>query len=192
MLICTLAFELFIVSGLSELKAKNLKWSVACIIFSQFIRSCHTSSRLPWLDSLLLFICGTTHMSQISSYNSMILRVRAQSIRAIGCHHLCVTHGDLLLTSPSVRCYQLVPSFANALGVCFVPNFLISSWLVQWKRFPSFSSLSSSSSPLSCSHHVAASFFSWIFPCVHNRTYTKILFDWKLYKITFPTGTHSS
>jgi hypothetical protein len=24
------------------------------------------------------------------------------------------------------------------------------------------------------------------------RTYTKILFHWKLYKITFPTGTHSS
>jgi hypothetical protein len=47
----------------------------------------------------------------------MILRVRAQSICAIGCHHLCVIHGDLLLTSPSVGCCQLVPSFANALGV---------------------------------------------------------------------------
>jgi hypothetical protein len=47
----------------------------------------------------------------------MILRVRAQSIRTIGCHHLCVIHGDLLLTSPSVGCCQLVPSFANALGV---------------------------------------------------------------------------
>jgi hypothetical protein len=47
----------------------------------------------------------------------MILRVRAQSIRAIGCHHLCVIHRDLLLTSPSVGCCQLVPSFANALGV---------------------------------------------------------------------------
>jgi hypothetical protein len=38
----------------------------------------------------------------------------------------------------------------------------------------------------------AAASFLWIFPCVHNRTYTKILFHWKLYKITFPTGTHSS
>jgi hypothetical protein len=47
----------------------------------------------------------------------MILRVRAQSIRAIGCYHLFVIHGDLLLTSPSVGCCQLVPSFANALGV---------------------------------------------------------------------------
>jgi hypothetical protein len=47
----------------------------------------------------------------------MILRVRAQSIRAIGCHHLCVIHRDFLLTSPSVECCQLVPSFANALGV---------------------------------------------------------------------------
>jgi hypothetical protein len=56
-------------------------------------------------------------MSQISSCNSIILRVRAQSIRAIGCYHLCVIHGDLLLTSPNVGCCQLVPSFANALGV---------------------------------------------------------------------------
>jgi hypothetical protein len=46
----------------------------------------------------------------------MILRVRAQSIRAIGCHHLCVIHCDLLLTSPSVECCQLVPCFANGLG----------------------------------------------------------------------------
>jgi hypothetical protein len=65
----------------------------------------------------LLFICGTSHMSQISSRNSMILRVRAQSIRDSVCHHLCVIHGDLLLTSPNVGCCQLVPSFANALGV---------------------------------------------------------------------------
>jgi hypothetical protein len=47
----------------------------------------------------------------------MILPVRAQSIRAIGCYHLCVIHGNLLLTSPSVGCCQLVPSFANSLGV---------------------------------------------------------------------------
>jgi hypothetical protein len=46
----------------------------------------------------------------------MILRVRAQSIRTIGCHHLCVIHRDFLLTSPSIGCCQLVPYFANALG----------------------------------------------------------------------------
>jgi hypothetical protein len=105
------------VSGLSELKANNLQRSVACIVFSQFLRSCHTSSRFPCVESLFLFICGTSHMSQISSCNSMILHVRAQSIRAIGCHHLCVIHGDFLLKSPSVACCQLVYFFANALGV---------------------------------------------------------------------------
>jgi hypothetical protein len=47
----------------------------------------------------------------------MILRARVQSIRAIGCYHLCIIHGDLLLTSPSIGCCQLVPSYANALGV---------------------------------------------------------------------------
>jgi hypothetical protein len=90
---------------------------VACIVFSQFLRSCHTSSWLPCVNSLFLFIFGTSHMSQISSCNSMILHVRAQSIRAIGCHHLCVIHRDLLLTSPSVGCCQLVPYFANSLAV---------------------------------------------------------------------------
>jgi hypothetical protein len=49
-------------------------------------------------------------------------------------------------------------------SLCFVPNFWISSHVVQWKRCPSFSSLSSSSSPLSCSHHVAAASFTWISP----------------------------
>jgi hypothetical protein len=83
---------------------------VACIVFSQFLRSCHTSSRFPCVDSLFLF-------TQISSCNSTILRVRAQSIRAIGCHHFCVIHRDLLLTSSSVGCCQLVPNFANALRV---------------------------------------------------------------------------
>jgi hypothetical protein len=122
----------------------------------------------------LLIIWGTSHISQISSCNSMILRVRAQSIRAIGCQHLCVIHGDLLLTSPSVECCQLVPSFSNALGVfVLVPNFWISYRVIQWKRCPSSSLLSSSSSPLSCSHRVAAASFSWILPCVHSRTYTK-------------------
>jgi hypothetical protein len=123
-LICTLAFELFIVSGLSELKANNLQWSVACIIFSQFLHSCHTSSRLPCVDSLFLFICGNSHMSQISSCNSMILRVRAQRICVIGCHHLCVIHHNLLLTSPSVECCQHVPSFANPLGIFFCSKLL--------------------------------------------------------------------
>jgi hypothetical protein len=51
--------------------------------------------------------------------------------------------------------------------------------------------LSSSSSPLSCSHRVLLPLFRGFSP-VHNRTYTKILFYWKLYKITFQTGTHSS
>jgi hypothetical protein len=44
-------------------------------------------------------------------------------------------------------------------GLCFVPNFWISSRVVQWKRCPSFSSLSSSSSPLSCSHRVLLPLF---------------------------------
>jgi hypothetical protein len=122
MLICTLAFKLFIVSGLSELKVNNLQWSMACIVFSQLLRSRHTSSRLPCVDSPFLFIFRTPHMSQISSCNSIILCVRTQSICAIGCHHLCVIHSDLLLTSPSVWCCQLVPSF--------VLNFWISSRVV--------------------------------------------------------------
>jgi hypothetical protein len=71
-------------------------------------------------------------MSQIYSCNSMILRVRAQSIRAIGCYHLCVIHGDLLLTSPSVGCCQLVPYFANALGVFFL--FQTSEFHLAWSN----------------------------------------------------------
>jgi hypothetical protein len=90
-----------------RVESEHLQWSVACIVFSQFLRSCHISSRLPCVDSLFLFIWGTTHMSQISSSNSIILRVRAQSIHAIGCHHLCVIHRDFLITSPSIRCCQL-------------------------------------------------------------------------------------
>jgi hypothetical protein len=54
----------------------------------------------------------------------MILRARAQSIRAIGCHHLCVIHRDFLLTSPNVGCCQLVPSFANAIGSLFCSKLL--------------------------------------------------------------------
>jgi hypothetical protein len=162
-------------SGLSELKANNLQWSVACIVFSQFLRSCHTSSRFPCMDSLFLFICRTSHMSQISSCNSMILRVRAQSICTIGCYHLCVIHGDLLLTSPSVRCCQIVPSFANALGVFVL--FHTSSHVVQWKRCPSFFSLSSSSSPRSCSHRVLLPLFrefSPVFITEHIQKYCSI------------------
>jgi hypothetical protein len=36
------------------------------------------------------------------------------------------------------------------------------------------------------SYCVAAAYSSWIFPSVHHRTYIKILFCWKIYKITFP------
>jgi hypothetical protein len=71
-------------------------------------------------------------MSQISSRNSMILRVRAQSIRASVCHHLCVIYGDLLLTSPSVGCCQLVPSFANSLGVFVL--FQTSEFHLMWSN----------------------------------------------------------
>jgi hypothetical protein len=49
-------------------------------------------------------------------------------------------------------------------GVCFVPNFWISSRVVQWKRCPSFLSLSSSSSPLSCSHRVLLPIFRGFSP----------------------------
>jgi hypothetical protein len=62
----------------------------------------------------------------------MILRVRAQSIRAIRCHHLSVIHRDFLLTSPNVRCCQLVPSFANTLGVFVL--FQISEFYLVWSN----------------------------------------------------------
>jgi hypothetical protein len=114
-------------------ESKNLQWSVACIVFSQFLSSCHTSSRLPCVDSLFLFIFRTSPVSRKSSCNSIILRVRAQSIHAIGCHHLCVIHGDLLLTSPSVECCQLVPSFANSLGVFVL--FQTSEFYLVWSNW---------------------------------------------------------
>jgi hypothetical protein len=47
---------------------------------------------------------------------------------------------------------------------CFVPNFWISSRVVQWKRFPNFPVLSSSSSPLSCSHRVLLPLFRGFSP----------------------------
>jgi hypothetical protein len=49
-------------------------------------------------------------------------------------------------------------------GLCFVPIFWISSCVVQWKRCPSFFSLSSSSSPLSCSHRVLQPLFRGFSP----------------------------
>jgi hypothetical protein len=125
--------------------------------------------------TLLIHLWDFTHVSNIFMY-SMILRVRAQSICAIGCHHLCVIHGDLLLASPSAGCCQLVPSFANALGVFVL--FQTSQFHLVWSN----GSVSQASlfvvvvliSTILFSSCVAAS-FSWIFPCVHNRTYTKIL-----------------
>jgi hypothetical protein len=83
-------------------------------------------------------------MSQIYSCNSMIFHVRAQSIRAIGCHHLCVIHCDFLLTSPSVGCCQLVPSLANALGVLVL--FQTSEFHLVW------SNGSIAQAPLRCRH----------------------------------------
>jgi hypothetical protein len=62
----------------------------------------------------------------------MIVRARTQSIHAIGCHHLCVIHHDLLVTSPTVGCCQLVPSFANALGVFVL--FQTSEFLLLWSN----------------------------------------------------------
>jgi hypothetical protein len=115
---------------------------VASIVFSQFLHSCHTSSRLPCVDSLFLFICGTSNISQISSCNSMILPLRAQSICAIRCHHLCVIHRDLLLTYPGAGCCQLVPSFSNALGVYFL--FQTSEFHLVW------SNVSIAQAPLRC------------------------------------------
>jgi hypothetical protein len=47
----------------------------------------------------------------------MILCVRVQIIRAIGCRLLCAIYHDLLQTSSYFECCQLVSSFANALGV---------------------------------------------------------------------------
>jgi hypothetical protein len=49
-------------------------------------------------------------------------------------------------------------------SICFVPNFWISSRVVQWKCCPSFSLLSSSSSPLSCSHRVLLPLFRGFSP----------------------------
>ena len=51
------------------------------------------------------------------------------------------------------------------------PSLWMYAW---WKHRPSSPSLLSSSSSLSCSHRIAPASSSWIFPCVQNRTYTKI------------------
>jgi hypothetical protein len=70
-------------------------------------------------------------------------------------------------------------------SLCFSPNFWISSCVVQWKRFPSFSSLSSSSSPLSSSHHVAAASFSWISPVYITEHISKYYSIENFMKLTF-------
>jgi hypothetical protein len=123
----------------------------------------------------------------------MILRARAQSIHAIGCHHLCVIHGDLLLTSPSVGCCQLVTSFANALGVFVL--FQTSEFHLMW------SNGSVAQAPLCCRrphlHYLVLIVlllplfrgFSLVYITKHIQKYCSIK---KLYKITFPKGTHSS
>jgi hypothetical protein len=51
-----------------------------------------------------------------------------------------------------------------SLSLCFVPNFWIPSHVVQRKRCPSFFLLSSSSSPLSCSHRVLLPLFRGFSP----------------------------
>jgi hypothetical protein len=112
-LMCTLAFELFIVNGCSELKANNRWWSeVACVVFSQFLPSFHTSSRLLCVDSLF-FIVGLTHLDY-ENCSFIIHRVRTRSIRAIEYHLLCVIHRGLLQTSPCARCCWLVSLFSSA------------------------------------------------------------------------------
>jgi hypothetical protein len=74
-------------------------------------------------------------------------------------------------------------------SLCFAPNFWISSCVIQWKRFPSFSSLSSSSSPLSCSHRVLLPLFhgfSFVYITEHIQKYCsienfiKLPFQWVL------------
>jgi hypothetical protein len=139
----------------------------------------------------LLIHLRTSHMYQISSCDSMILRVRAQSIHAIGCHHLCVSHRDLLLTSPSVGCclFLLFPMLLGSLFCSKLLNF-ISCDLMEALPKLLFVVVVLISTILFSSCCCCLFFVDP--PCVHNRTYTKILFHWKLYKITFPTGTHSS
>jgi hypothetical protein len=62
-------------------------------------------------------------------------------------------------------------------GLFFVPNFWISSRVVQWKRCPSYFSLSSSSSLLSCSHRVLLPLFRGFSPVYiteHIKKYCSI------------------
>jgi hypothetical protein len=130
-LMCTLAFELFIVNGRSELKANNRWWSeVARVVFSQFFPSCHTSSRLLCVDSLI-FIVGLTHLDY-ENCSFIIHRVRTQSIRAIECRLLCVIHRGLLRSNITV-CQMLLTCvfiFYCSRYLCLDPNFWISSHVV--------------------------------------------------------------
>jgi hypothetical protein len=60
--------------------------------------------------------------------------------------------------------YQFFSSCQCSWSLCFVPNFWILSCVVQWKRCSSFSLLSPSSSPLSCSHRVLLPLFRGFSP----------------------------
>jgi hypothetical protein len=104
----------------------------------------------------------------------MILPVRVKSIRAIGCHHLCVIHCDFLLTSPSVGCCQLLPSFVNDLGV-FV--FQTSEFHPVWSNESiAQAHLHCRRPPLSCSHRVLLPLFRGFSPVYITEHIKKILF----------------
>jgi hypothetical protein len=62
----------------------------------------------------------------------MILRMRALSVRTIGCCLLCVVHRGLLQTSLCVGCCQFVPSFANFTG--FFVLFQASAFHLVWSN----------------------------------------------------------
>jgi hypothetical protein len=97
------------------------RWLVYTFLFSSFV---------PHI--IVVALCRITllnlwaHTSWIFSCISMILHVRTQSTRTLGCRPLCVIHRGLLQTCPRVGCCQLVPSLANATtGLCFTPRFWI-------------------------------------------------------------------
>jgi hypothetical protein len=70
-------------------------------------------------------------------------------------------------------------------SLCFVPNFWISSHVVQWKRCPSFSLLSSSSSPLSCSHRVLLPLYRGFSPVYITDHIQKYCFIENFIKLPF-------
>ena len=114
---CTLAFELFIMSGSSELKANNFddrRW-LASSSRNSFLRAARHQGCCVWTHSSSSF--AGLHTSWLWKCSSMIHRVRTQSIRTIGCRLLCVILRGLLRTSSCVGCCQLVSLFANAPGV---------------------------------------------------------------------------